>query len=165
VARAEGPLEVALRTRLGALELDVELAVAPGECLALAGPSGAGKTSVLRTVAGLLRPSEGRVSCGGELWLDTACGLSLPPERRRCGYVFQDHALFPHLTAVQNVAYALPRLGRAERRRRAHAALERFATDFTGALALAAVLVAVSAALLAAVKLAVRPGALGVPAR
>jgi len=130
----DGALELRARTRLGALELDVELAVAAGECLALAGPSGAGKTSVLRTVAGLLRPREGRVRCGGETWLDTERGVALAPERRRCGYLFQDHALFPHLTAAQNVAYAMREGSRAERRQRAHAALERFGV---GALATA----------------------------
>ena len=58
------------------------------------GPSGAGKTSVLRIVAGLLRPERGVVSCGDETWLDTAAASTSPPERRRCGYVFQEYALF-----------------------------------------------------------------------
>jgi molybdate transport system ATP-binding protein len=73
--------------------------------LALAGPSGAGKTTLLRTAAGLARPESGRVACGGETWLDTERGVDLPPERRRCGLVFQDHALFPHMTALRNVTY------------------------------------------------------------
>ena len=102
-------LALSARTRIGALELDVELEVAPGECLALAGPSGAGKTSVLNVAAGLLRPRAGLVACNGETWLDTERGRYAPPERRRCGYVFQDYALFPHLSAWRNVAYALPR--------------------------------------------------------
>ena len=96
------------------LALDVRLAVAPGETLALAGPSGAGKTSVLRAIAGLLRPERGRVVCGEERWLDTDARIDLPPERRGCGYLFQEYALFPHLSAWRNVAYAVPR---AERRR------------------------------------------------
>jgi molybdate transport system ATP-binding protein len=110
---------------VGSLELDVELEVAPGECLALAGPSGAGKTSVLNVVAGLLRPASGRVSCDGETWLDSERGTNAPPERRRCGYVFQDYALFPHLSAWRNVAYALPRRT-GDRRAEALALLERF---------------------------------------
>jgi len=65
-----------VRTQLGEVELDVALDVAPGECLALAGPSGAGKTSVLRAVAGLLAPVRGRITCGQEVWLDTARGDS-----------------------------------------------------------------------------------------
>ncbi len=105
-------LHAELRTQVGALALEVDLRVAAGECLALAGPSGAGKTSVLRAIAGLSRPASGHVSCGGETWLDTAAGLHLPPERRGCGYLFQEYALFPHLSAWRNVAYALPREGR-----------------------------------------------------
>jgi molybdate transport system ATP-binding protein len=119
-------LHVEARHRLGTLELDVSLAVAPGECLALAGPSGAGKTSVLRVAAGLLRPDTGRVEAGGETWLDTERGVDVEPERRRCGYVFQEYALFPHLTAWQNVAYPLRGVPRGERRERALALLERF---------------------------------------
>ena len=102
------------------------LEVRAGECLALAGPSGAGKTSVLRVAAGLLRPERGRVECDGETWLDTERGIDVPPERRRCGYVFQEYALFPHLNAWQNVAYPLRGMRRSDRRERAHALLERF---------------------------------------
>ena len=91
----------------GALALDAVLAVAPGECLALAGPSGAGKTSLLRAVAGLWRPARGRVALGDALWLDTGAGIDLPPEERACGLVFQDYALFPHLSAWRNVAYGM----------------------------------------------------------
>jgi molybdate transport system ATP-binding protein len=81
------------------VELDeVRLAVAPGTCLAITGPSGAGKTTILRAIAGL-RPGAA-VTCAGRDWSD------LPPERRPVGFVFQDHALFPHLSARQNVAYA-----------------------------------------------------------
>jgi molybdate transport system ATP-binding protein len=119
-------LRIAAETRLGGFSLEVELAVAPGECLALAGPSGAGKTSVLRVVAGLHRPRRGKVACGERVWLDTAAGIDLPPDARRCGYVFQDYALFPHLTAAENVAYGLTGLQRRERRARALALLERF---------------------------------------
>jgi molybdate transport system ATP-binding protein len=119
-------LRVEARARLGALDLDVALETPPGGCLALAGPSGAGKTSILRVVAGLLRPREGRVACGEEVWLDTARGIDVPPEERRCGYLFQEYALFGHLRAWQNVAYGLRDTPRAERRRRAHELLERF---------------------------------------
>jgi molybdate transport system ATP-binding protein len=116
-------LQAELDTLVGGLALGLELSVAPGETLALAGPSGAGKTSVLRAVAGLLRPRRGRVACGGEVWLDTSARVDVPPERRGCGYLFQEYALFPHLSAWRNVAYGLPR----ERRRdRAHQLLERF---------------------------------------
>jgi molybdate transport system ATP-binding protein len=116
-------LRAEARTRLGTLELDVALEVRAGECLALAGPSGAGKTSILRVVAGLLAPERGLVEAGDETWLDTERGIELAPEQRRCGYVFQEYALFPHLSAWQNVAY--PLRGH-DRRERALALLERF---------------------------------------
>jgi molybdate transport system ATP-binding protein len=119
-------LRITADATLGELELDVEVEVAAGECLALAGPSGAGKSSVLRVIAGLLRPRHGVVWCGQDVWLDTERGIDLPPDERRCGFVFQDYALFPHLTAWQNVAYALTRLPRRERRDHAVALLERF---------------------------------------
>jgi molybdate transport system ATP-binding protein len=116
-------LRVSAATRLGAFALDVELEVAAGACLALAGPSGAGKTSVLRAIAGLIRPERGRIACGEEVWLDTERGVFVPPELRRCGYVFQEYALFAHLSAWQNVAYPLRG---SDRRARAVALLERF---------------------------------------
>jgi molybdate transport system ATP-binding protein len=119
-------LVIEARAGLGELELDATLTVAPRECLALAGPSGAGKTSVLRTVAGLLRPRAGRVICGGDVWLDTARGIDVPPERRRCGYLFQEYALFGHLSAWRNVAYALHETPRGEREDRARELLDRF---------------------------------------
>lgn len=105
-------------------DLDFELSVAPGERLALAGPSGAGKTTALRIAAGLARPATGRVAFGDEVWLDTA-GIEVPAERRRCGVVFQDYALFPGLSAWRNVAYGMDG-PRRERRGRALELLDRF---------------------------------------
>ncbi|MGI8730877.1 MAG: ABC transporter ATP-binding protein [Solirubrobacteraceae bacterium] len=120
-------LAVEAHTALGALELDVDLRVAPGECLALAGPSGAGKSSVLRIVAGLLDPRAGSVRCADETWLDTRRGVNLAPDRRRCGYVFQEYALFAHLSAWQNVAFGMRGdVPRGQRRERALGLLERF---------------------------------------
>lgn len=109
-----------------AFELELELEVAPGRCLALAGPSGCGKTTALRGVAGLLAPRAGRVVCGDEVWLDVPRHVNVPPERRRCGYVFQDYALFEHQRAWQNVAYGLRRRPRGARRREAIELLDRF---------------------------------------
>src|SRR3954471_7499288 len=97
---------------------DAAVTVAPGAPLALAGPSGAGKTSLLRVIAGLAPAPRGRVDCGDVTWLDSARGIDVPPEQRRCGLVFQDLALFPHLSALRNVAYASDRataLGLLER--------------------------------------------------
>ncbi len=96
----------------------------PGEVLALVGPSGAGKTSMLRVLAGLMRPTRGRITVGGEIWCDTAHGLFLPPQKRHVGLVFQDYALMPHLSARDNVALSLLHLPRAERMAAATRGLE-----------------------------------------
>ncbi|MDQ3867830.1 MAG: ABC transporter ATP-binding protein [Actinomycetota bacterium] len=97
-------LRVSLAHPLRSYRLAVDLRVGR-ETVALVGPSGAGKTSVLRAIAGLLRPAQGVVTLGSETWLDTNAGVVLPPERRSVGLVFQDYALFPHLTVEQNVAF------------------------------------------------------------
>ena len=87
----------------------------PSELLALVGPSGAGKTSMLRILAGLMRPERGRVRVGTEVWCDIERGIFLPPQRRHVGLVFQNYALMPHLSALDNVALSLLHLPRAER--------------------------------------------------
>ena len=87
----------------------------PGRLLALVGPSGAGKTSMLRILAGLMRPTRGRVAVGGEVWCDTEQGVFLPPQRRHVGLVFQSYALMPHLSALDNVALSLLHLPSGER--------------------------------------------------
>ena len=97
-------LDVALSHALRDVHLELTLEVG-SETVALVGPSGAGKTSVLRAIAGLLRPDRGRVSLGGMDWLDTASGIDVPPERRSVGFVFQEYALFPHLSVRANVAF------------------------------------------------------------
>jgi molybdate transport system ATP-binding protein len=84
----------------------LELALAIGrETFALVGPSGAGKTSILRAVAGLACPQRGRITLDGRLLFDAAAKVDRPSEERRVGFVFQDYALFPHMTVEQNVAY------------------------------------------------------------
>jgi molybdate transport system ATP-binding protein len=101
---------------MDALELDIalplrsfrlELALAVGrETVALVGPSGAGKTTVLRAVAGLTRPRSGRIALDGRVLFDADERIDRPPEERRVGFVFQEYALFPHMSVAQNVAYA-----------------------------------------------------------
>jgi molybdate transport system ATP-binding protein len=101
------------------IPLDARLEAAPGEVMALVGPSGSGKTTVLRSIAGLYRPREGRVSVDDEIWFESASGTSVPPHRRRAGLVFQSYALFPHMTAIDNVMAALDHVPAARRRQRA----------------------------------------------
>ncbi|MGE5407535.1 MAG: ATP-binding cassette domain-containing protein [Syntrophothermus sp.] len=120
-----GALRFRLEAPLRSFELDLDLAARAGGPLALCGPSGAGKTSALRAIAGLLRPRAGRVALGAETWFDAARGIDLAPERRRCGVVFQDYALFPRMSALRNVAYGIQGSGR-ERREAARAMLARF---------------------------------------
>ena len=81
------------------MPLDVQFECARGRTLALIGPSGAGKTTILRSIAGLYRPASGHIVCNGATWLDTTSGAARAPHERKIGFVFQSYALFPHLTA------------------------------------------------------------------
>lgn len=111
-------LEVTLRQDLP-IPLDVTFSCARKEVLAIFGPSGAGKTTILRSIAGLYTPSTAAVRCGSELWADTSAGITVPTHRRRVGYVFQEYALFPHLSALGNVLAALGHRPREARQARA----------------------------------------------
>lgn len=93
----------------GPFELDVALDVGRGAFVAIAGPSGAGKTTLMRLVAGLERPTEGRLTVGGEAWCDTRARVHRPTHRRSIGFVFQDYALFPNMSVRGNVEYAAGR--------------------------------------------------------
>ena len=106
---------------------DIGFALERGRILGLMGPSGCGKTTVLNLVAGLLSPSAGRIAIGGQQVADAARGLLVPPERRGLGMVFQDYALWPHLTVGANVAFPLDMraIPRDQQRQRVAAALER----------------------------------------
>jgi molybdate transport system ATP-binding protein len=107
LATPAGKLEVALQNT-APIRLQAQFDCAPGELVALVGPSGSGKTSLLRAVAGLLRSKSlrGRVSVGSEQWFDSERGLNLSPQQRQAGLVFQQYALFPHLSAIDNVGIA-----------------------------------------------------------
>ncbi|MBS9402761.1 ABC transporter ATP-binding protein [Halomonas sp. TRM85114] len=109
----------------GPIPLAANFHCEPGELLALVGPSGSGKTTLLRAIAGLYRPAGGWVRCAGESWFDAGQGLSLAPQRRRVGLVFQDYALFPHLSALRNIMVPLDHLPTARRREQALAWLSR----------------------------------------
>ena len=100
------------------------LALRGGEIGVLIGPSGCGKTSLLRAIAGLERLAAGRLAIDGEMLADAGRGLHAPPETRRVGMVFQDYALFPHLSVARNVGFGIVALPRAERERRVLEVLE-----------------------------------------
>lgn len=96
--------EINICHRLGGTTIALSLHAGAG-LTALFGPSGAGKTSILNMVAGLLTPDEGRIAVAGEVLFDSRAGINLPPERRRSGYVFQDGRLFPHKRVRANLLY------------------------------------------------------------
>src|SRR5262249_25386595 len=114
-------LDVRLRTRLSPrFELDLAFAAPPGVTIVF-GEAGSGKTTLLRCVAGMTWPGAGRIAIGDRVLFDAPARIALAPADRRVGFVFQHLALFPHLTAAQNIAYGLSRLPAAERRERTHA--------------------------------------------
>ena len=90
-----------------ALEIDAE--IRDGSVTTIYGKSGAGKTSLLRILAGLLKPDEGYIEVDSEVWLDTKKGISVPVQKRKTGFVFQDFALFPNMTVAENLRYAASR--------------------------------------------------------
>jgi len=117
-------LKVSLRISNG-FALDVTFDAPPGVTV-LFGPSGSGKSTTLSAIAGLVRPSSGRVTVGDEVWFDSEAKIHVPVHRRRVAFVFQSLALFPHMTALQNVVYGMDRtLDPAARAKRAIALLER----------------------------------------
>jgi molybdate transport system ATP-binding protein len=120
----------AARPESEAFELNVDLHAGLGVTVLL-GPSGAGKTLTLNCLAGFARPDEGRILVNDELYFDAATRVHLPPRRRRCGYIFQDHALFPHMSVRDNLRFAASaaapeKSGRLNRHRRINDLLEAF---------------------------------------
>lgn len=101
---AAGVLEFECALTLGEFTLDAAFHAGPGITV-LFGPSGAGKTTILHLIAGLLRPERGRMLVGRDVLVDTSARIFVPPHKRRIGVVFQDAQLFPHLTVAQNLAF------------------------------------------------------------
>jgi len=99
------------------IRANFRLGLTAGSTTILFGSSGAGKTTVLRAIAGLEQPDRGVICFGDDVWLDTSQGRNLPPDLRRVGLLFQDYALFPHLTVRQNIEYGLQHHRKADRRR------------------------------------------------
>ena len=93
--------------RVGDFTLETDFEVRPGQVLVLFGPSGAGKTTTLRSIAGLLRPQQGQIQLSGQLVYDSASRVWVPPHLRRVGYLTQEHNLFPHLKVADNIGYGL----------------------------------------------------------
>lgn len=117
-------LELDIDKDLGDFQLRV--AFKAGDAMAaLFGPSGAGKSLTLHCIAGLVKPDRGRIALDGETVFDSRQGINLPPQRRQVGYVFQNYALFPHLTVEGNIGYGLHFLSAAQRRSRVEDALRR----------------------------------------
>jgi molybdate transport system ATP-binding protein len=106
-------------------ELEVSLVIPPGINI-LFGPSGAGKTTLLDCIAGMVTPDAGRIAVGESIFFDVAALANVPPQERRVGYVFQDLALFPHLSVQANIEYGLRNASRSGRRQRTDAILESF---------------------------------------
>ena len=117
-------MSLALAIGHGSPPLHLAVELPEGEIVAVVGPSGSGKTSLLRAIAGLLAPRRGRIALGGDVWLDTEAGVARATRERPIGYVSQHYGLFPHLSALDNVACSLSRLPAAERPARARACLE-----------------------------------------
>ncbi len=104
----------------GRRTVSVALAAPSGGISVMVGPSGSGKTTLLRLLAGLIRPDKGFIRVRNQSWFDHGRNIHLAPQQRRVGMVFQDYALFPHMSALDNVAFA--RRGREDRRQARHAA-------------------------------------------
>ena len=103
-------LSVDIRKNLGAFTVDARFDCAGG-ISALFGTSGAGKTSIVQMMAGLIRPQNGRIEIGGETVFDSAKNIDIPVHQRRVGYVFQDARLFPHMSVRRNLDYGRRRRG------------------------------------------------------
>ncbi len=118
MSEVAGRLSVCL-SQDGPIPLAVELHCEPGELLALVGPSGSGKSTVLRAIAGLYRPRSGLIQSGATVWFDSRRRVEATPQQRRVGMLFQQYALFPHLSAIGNVRIALGHLPQSQREERA----------------------------------------------
>jgi molybdate transport system ATP-binding protein len=93
----------------GPMEIDVGVDLATGGLVAVYGESGAGKTTLLRMIAGLVAPDLGKITADGVTWFDKTAKTNVPPQQRRVAMVFQDYALFPNMTVLQHLEYALPK--------------------------------------------------------
>ena len=100
-------LQKELRGAEGAIALDIATPLKSGELTVLFGKSGAGKSTILKMIAGLMEPERGKIVIEGETWFDSEKKINLPPQKRKVGFVFQDYALFPNMSVRKNLEYAL----------------------------------------------------------
>ena len=129
-------LSVEIRKRLGdkkhaAFTLDVSFAAGGGTTI-LFGASGSGKTTTLRAIAGIVTPDGGKITLDRRVYFDDRAGINVPIQKRRIGFVFQDYALFPHLTAEQNIAYGVKAKRKKEKCERAREMLRLFGIEHVG---------------------------------
>ena len=97
-----------LHASQGILSLDVDFELTGGELITLFGESGAGKTTILRMIAGLTQPEEGLIEVDGDVWFNSRKGINWPAQKRKAGFVFQECNLFPHMTVEENLRFAVP---------------------------------------------------------
>ncbi len=109
-------LSVQVKKTLGVLCVDLAFEADKAQVIALFGPSGAGKTSVISMIAGIMKPDVGRIALNGTIFFDSAAGFDLAPGKRRIGYVFQDGKLFPHLNVRSNLEYGMKLVSKPDRK-------------------------------------------------
>jgi len=100
------PIQINLKKKLNYFGIDISCVCPDGKMLVMIGPSGGGKTTIIRMLAGLDRPDEGKIIYNDEIWFDSTANINVPARKRRLGYVFQDYTLFPNLSLYQNAAFA-----------------------------------------------------------
>lgn len=101
------PIRINLKKKMKYFDIDISFECPESRMLVMIGPSGGGKTTIIRMLAGLEQPDEGSIIYNNDIWFDSSTGKEIPPQKRKLGYVFQDYTLFPHLTLFENASFAV----------------------------------------------------------